>query len=677
MKRCLSLLIALLLLTGCALAEGSAGAWSFADEGVERSAREALGLEDGPVGAEALAGITEIEVDANDLTDLAAMTGLEKLTLGIREAIPDLSPLTGLEKLRELTLGWYIHGDDTPGLAQLQALTGLESLCLSNQCVDDLSALAGLGRLKRLEFEWDGEADIGPLAELPLLEELILWAPAVSTANLEALSRMRAMRKLTLRSDWMASGTLGDMDDIGPLGRLTQLEELNLELGQYELPDLTPLASLTNLRRLSLCHTNSDVMGHGTISDLSPLGSLAALEELDLGGNDMADISGLAGLTNLRVLGLCNCGIEDLSALSTLTGLESLDMGDWVSGEDEYGEVRDIACLAGLTNLRKLELFCQDIDDLTPLAGLTALESLDISGTRVADLTPLAGLTALETLHIGGTRVTDLTPLAGMTALRELTIGYTEVADLTPLAGLTALETLDIRGTRVTDLTPLAELTALKELNISYTQVEDLTPLAGLTALEKLNIRGTRAENGSTSEDDPPADDEAPAKGEPSTGSVTFTTEILANGQARTDASEALYATATITLTVRDHWLPEDFQRAYGSTYRLKGTEAGVSFDLSLDDFDGDVAFIPQYAIMVTLRNANGGDDYGYVLIDAWINGNHDVSVAPGETKRIYKRYEYSSQFDVRWLCVTAFVDGQPVEHLFDLGEGARADADL
>ena len=58
--------------------------------------------------------------------------------------------------------------------------------------------------------------------------------------------------------------------------------------------------------------------------------------------------------------------------------------------------------------------------DLKPLAGLTELKELVLYDNQITDLKPLAGLTELTTLNLSDNQITDLTPLAGLTELKEL-----------------------------------------------------------------------------------------------------------------------------------------------------------------------------------------------------------------------------------------------------------------
>jgi hypothetical protein len=62
--------------------------------------------------------------------------------------------------------------------------------------------------------------------------------------------------------------------------------------------------------------------------------------------------------------------------------------------------VADLSPLAGLTNLQSLNLAYTSVVDLSPLARLANLQSLDLFHTLVVDLSPLAGLTNLRFLTL-------------------------------------------------------------------------------------------------------------------------------------------------------------------------------------------------------------------------------------------------------------------------------------
>ena len=79
----------------------------------------------------------------------------------------------------------------------------------------------------------------------------------------------------------------------------------------------------------------------------------------------------------------------------------------------------------------------------------TDAHHVDRCGTQIADLAPLAGLSQLQRLDCSHSQVADLAPLAGLKTLLVLFCSDTQVADLRPLAGLGALRALHEGGVRV------------------------------------------------------------------------------------------------------------------------------------------------------------------------------------------------------------------------------------
>ncbi len=111
-----------------------------------------------------------------------------------------------------------------------------------------------------------------------------------------------------------------------------------------------------------------------------------------------------------------HCGFyanATLKELAKLKNLQSLCIGG-VQGE-AYADLTDIA---GMTNLRALYVFYLPVTDaqLKHLAGLKNLEVLDLSHTKVTDqgMKELAALKSLRWLNI---RSTEVTP-AGILVLR-------------------------------------------------------------------------------------------------------------------------------------------------------------------------------------------------------------------------------------------------------------------
>ncbi len=211
---------------------------------------------------------------------------------------------------------------------------------------------------------------------------------------------------------------------------LVELEALN-----RGIKSLTGLEHAVNLKEVDLGGEyispsgSEGYLNSNAISDLSPLEKLTNLEELRLEVMPgLRDVSALAGLTNLKTLNLWGTGVSDVSALASLTNLERLFLSD--TG------VSDVSALAHLTNLETLRLNDTGVSDVSALARLTNLETLGVSDTDVSDVSALARLTNLEMLGVGGTAVSDVSPLAGLTQLTYLSLGSTAVSDVSPLLGL-------------------------------------------------------------------------------------------------------------------------------------------------------------------------------------------------------------------------------------------------
>jgi len=83
----------------------------------------------------------------------------------------------------------------------------------------------------------------------------------------------------------------------------------------------------------------------------------------------------------------------DVQSLRYMVKLETLSL----SG---HGEISDISFLAGLTNLKGLGLGSNNISDISVLAGLTNLESLGIYDNQISDVSPLFGLTNLRGIRL-------------------------------------------------------------------------------------------------------------------------------------------------------------------------------------------------------------------------------------------------------------------------------------
>ena len=106
---------------------------------------------------------------------------------------------------------------------------------------------------------------------------------------------------------------------------------------------------------------------------------------------------------------------EELSVLRYCKQLRALDIG--------HNQVTDLSFLYELPELRVLIIACNRVTDLTPVGSLQNLEYLELFKNRVTDLSPLSGLTRLMDLNFCYNKIEDVTPLYGMTSLRRVWCG--------------------------------------------------------------------------------------------------------------------------------------------------------------------------------------------------------------------------------------------------------------
>ena len=271
------------------------------------------------------------------------------------------------------------------------------------------------------------------------------------------------------------------------------------------------------------------------ITDLSPLGTLTSLVNLNVEGNQIVDISPLDSLTSLVYLNLANNRVSNLSSLANLISLKTLDLF--------ANEVKNVDPLSGLKNLKQLILTHNHIEDINPLSELTNLRTLWIKGNPIKDLSPLAGLNLTDLKYDDVPLPTAQTPPSEQsmtdpalrttvrddlgllsrvplttektqrlewsnanhksinntrsvkfdTNLRELRLGKNPIIDSHLLANLTQLKQFLFWQIPVNpadlNLRPLINLVNLEVTSLERIGISDICPLAGLTRLQQLWIR--------------------------------------------------------------------------------------------------------------------------------------------------------------------------------------------
>ena len=203
---------------------------------------------------------------------------------------------------------------------------------------------------------------------------------------------------------------------------------------------------------------------------------------LNLGYNNITDLSGIERLTTLNNLYVQHNAIRDLSPLGSLTNIYTLDIS-WNPGITSV-EPLGQGLQKTLVNLDMAGLAV----DLTPVGGMENLDHLrigdDWNGKRISlDLAPLSGLTHLKYLHIFGAKLDNVDAISSMSGLICIDLpncGLTS-AKLTALNGhpLTTEIVLERNFLRTLDGLDLSTLPQLKEINLGGNTIRDFSMFDG------------------------------------------------------------------------------------------------------------------------------------------------------------------------------------------------------
>lgn len=272
-------------------------------------------------------------------------------------------------------------------------------------------------------------------------------------------------------------------------------EAVRQQLGRTDGGTITK-SDLASIRSLRICgdyilkdneqHSSSHAIngaehsGSGTISDLTDLQYMKNLHTLILDGQEITDITPLAGLP-LESVSLCDNPLRDISVLSGLDTLEELSI--------ENTEVQSLEDMADMRALRVLRLSNLEPLDLTPVAELQLEE---LSAIMIAeDSVEILQSFPLKTLQLHSWSLELEEAIGQMTGLSGLTIHAYQHDTLAPLLSLTDLTALDLYGSRLQSVEGIENLSRLSFLGINNTVVQDITPLASLEQLWWLGLDNT------------------------------------------------------------------------------------------------------------------------------------------------------------------------------------------
>lgn len=281
-----------------------------------------------------------------------------------------------LPYLKNLEIPQGSNGD----LLVLAALPRLESLSIQGRKLtpEELTTIAGRRNLTSLSLP---NCSLSSITELEALTELTYLDLTDNTLrNLAPLSGMNALKEL-----YLANNAVNSLEALKPLKNLEVLDVSYNSL--HTLEQIYGTASLRILRA-----------GNNQIGSILGISDLYRLKELDLSHNNLTEVKMLTALTDMEVLNLSNNAIPSVLGLETMVHLHNLDISynlitelppfaktaELVSIDLSHNQVTLLDPLAGLEWLNIVNAdYNPEIADLLPLDSCQMLLKVNVYGTKV------------------------------------------------------------------------------------------------------------------------------------------------------------------------------------------------------------------------------------------------------------------------------------------------------
>lgn len=290
-------------------------------------------------------------------------------------------------------------------------------------------------------------------------------------ASFEDLALLPYVEKLTFSGH--------KLDTLAYLSSMSALSELDLTGCRFPSEDLSILASLPKLSRLTLAQC-----GLSTLADLSGAQNLT---HLNLNNNTLQNLTPISSMNTLEEISLAHNALISLSALSGLTNLENLDIS--------YNSVTDLSPLASCQSLKWLNAGNNSITILSGVDSISELTYLQVDHNRIGDLSILSGCTALTELNVSNNSLTDISALSDLTALQKLDFSYNEVENLPAWPDGNALNTVNGSYNKLTSIDTLKNAENLSYVYMDYNQLTSINAIAGCYHLVMVNVYGNEIED--------------------------------------------------------------------------------------------------------------------------------------------------------------------------------------
>lgn len=341
--------------------------------------------------------LEEITFDG-DISFLAGLTSLEKLTITSNLHLEDADVVAGLHNLGKLSMNGLNLSripplDDLPHLSALTLVnnrirdlsplagrTNLLHLNLASNRVIDLTPLSGLTSLELLCLAENFITDAGPLSGLTSLKTLMLYTNSIE--DLSFLSKMRRLRIVSLDNNCISS--LAPLLEATGIGAKDEVSLINNYLDSDDLDDIEKL----NKRKIHVCHNPIRPI---TFAD--PNLDKAVRQAL---GKPSGEIT-YADACSLTYLDASRRGITKLNGLEACRWLWNVDLS-----ENSLTSASKLAAIKGLSIINLAGNSIENIYHLAQLDNLTCLDLRDNRLRRINALLRFENLDAGDVIYLGG-----------------------------------------------------------------------------------------------------------------------------------------------------------------------------------------------------------------------------------------------------------------------------------
>lgn len=248
---------------------------------------------------------------------------------------------------------------------------------------------------------------------------------------------------------------------VDDLTKLTYLKSLTITGQTFD--SLRFLTSLTDLGELNLLDCRFQP------ADLSIIAALPNLKRLTLSDCSLSTISGLEKAQNLEYVNLNNNTIRNLEPLSQLIKLREIELS--------HNALTGLNVLSSLSNLEKLDVSYNSLTSIAPIATCTKLSWLNIDHNELSGLAGINNISSLKYLSANHNALTDISILAACLSLRELYISNNQLEDISSLSALANLEVFDFSSNKVVNLPSWPDEGMLRTIYGSHNVLQSIDSL--------------------------------------------------------------------------------------------------------------------------------------------------------------------------------------------------------